>query len=307
MVRTKVFVGNLSFKTGEKELAQEFEVAGKVASANIISRGSRSLGYGFVEMESEDEARKAVELLNKKLIDSREINVEVARPREENPDRNNPDRNNPDAAPGVGQRRRSGSGRKFFRQRRGGNNNVQGGPPQLDANGVPIPNAPNNNNNRGPNINGDNQLGGSPSGRGGGRGGRGPRRGGRFPRGGGSTRPPRPDRPVKVAPPNSVFVANLPFKLDDDGLSSVFVNLTLKEAVKSSHVVKDRLGFSKGYGFVEFSNPDDQQKALTADKSVVDAREIIVKAAFTEPPPPKNNNNNAGASATPGEEVVVKA
>jgi RNA recognition motif-containing protein len=55
------------------------------ASASIISRGSRSLGYGFVEMESEEEARKSVELLNKKVIDNREINVEIARPREEKP------------------------------------------------------------------------------------------------------------------------------------------------------------------------------------------------------------------------------
>jgi len=84
MVRTKVFVGNLSFKTQESDLAKEFEVAGKVATANIISRGSRSLGYGFVELESEEEARKAVELLHKKQIDGREIKVEVAKPRDEN-------------------------------------------------------------------------------------------------------------------------------------------------------------------------------------------------------------------------------
>jgi len=83
MVRTKVFVGNLSFQTKEAELAQEFGTAGKVISANIITRGPRSLGYGFVEMESEADADNAVKLLNKKEIGGRPINVEVAKPREE--------------------------------------------------------------------------------------------------------------------------------------------------------------------------------------------------------------------------------
>lgn len=301
MVRTKVFVGNLSFKTGEKELAKEFEIAGKVASANIISRGSRSLGYGFVEMESEEEARKSVELLNKKLIDNREINVEVARPREENPNAGAPGAGN-----NVPQRRRSNP-RRFFRRRP--SNSQQ---PQTDASGAPIPasNSPSGNRSN----NGENPSG--RGGRGGSRGGRGRRRfpsrreGGPAPGGApAAPRPPRPERPVKVAPPNSVFVANLPFKLDDESLANVFAKLNLKEPVKASHVVKDRFGFSKGYGFVEFANSEDQQKALTADKTDVDARQIIVKAAFTEPPPPKNANNAPAttASSTPTGEVEVKA
>lgn len=84
MVRTKVFVGNLSFKTREVELAQEFSSVAKVISANIITRGPRSLGYGFVELESEEEAKKAVAAMDKKEIDGRQINVEVANIRQEN-------------------------------------------------------------------------------------------------------------------------------------------------------------------------------------------------------------------------------
>eukprot|EP01102_Stenamoeba_stenopodia_P021661 TRINITY_DN87_c0_g3_i1.p2 TRINITY_DN87_c0_g3~~TRINITY_DN87_c0_g3_i1.p2 ORF type:complete len:143 (-),score=52.40 TRINITY_DN87_c0_g3_i1:74-502(-) len=80
---TKVFVGNLSFKTKENELAAEFSSAGKVVSANIITRGPRSLGYGFVELENEETATKAVQLMNKKNIDGRDINVELAKPRDE--------------------------------------------------------------------------------------------------------------------------------------------------------------------------------------------------------------------------------
>lgn len=48
--------------------------------AQIIKRGARSLGYGFVTYETEAEAQKAVQLLNKKEIAGREINVEGAKP-----------------------------------------------------------------------------------------------------------------------------------------------------------------------------------------------------------------------------------
>jgi RNA recognition motif-containing protein len=83
MVRTKVFVGNLSFKTHEDGLAAAFEKAGKIVSAQIVSRGRRSLGYGFVEFENEESANKAIKELNKMKLDEREINVEMAKPRQE--------------------------------------------------------------------------------------------------------------------------------------------------------------------------------------------------------------------------------
>jgi len=85
MALNKVFVGNLSFRTVDSALAQFFEPAGKVVSTNIITRGPRSLGYGFIEFETEDEARTAVNTLNKKQLDTREINVELAKPRVERP------------------------------------------------------------------------------------------------------------------------------------------------------------------------------------------------------------------------------
>jgi len=88
MVRTKVFVGNLAFSTKEPELAAAFGEAGKVIGANIITRGPRSLGYGFVEMDSEDDAKKAVELMNKKELNGRQINVEIAKPQDETPKAN---------------------------------------------------------------------------------------------------------------------------------------------------------------------------------------------------------------------------
>jgi len=79
----KVFVGNLSFKTTEENLSKAFEVVGRVMSANIITSGTRSLGYGFVEFATEDLARKATSQLHKTEMDGRTINVELARPRSE--------------------------------------------------------------------------------------------------------------------------------------------------------------------------------------------------------------------------------
>ena len=82
---TKLFVGNLSFKLTDEELNQLFSEAGKVASANIIKdrETGRSRGFGFVEFESEDEAKAAQEMFNGKEVEGREIVVNEARSREE--------------------------------------------------------------------------------------------------------------------------------------------------------------------------------------------------------------------------------
>ncbi len=82
-----------------------------------------------------------------------------------------------------------------------------------------------------------------------------------------------------------LFVANLPFKLDDDGFAKIFKDANL--SYKSAHVVRNqRSGHSKGFGFVEFDNEADQQKALnTINKKVVDERELSVKVALTENKP----------------------
>jgi len=83
---TKVFVGNLSFSTTDVELRAAFDPVGKVTNANIITRGRRSRGYGFVDFATPEDAAKAVEQMSKKEIAGRQINVELAAPREENPD-----------------------------------------------------------------------------------------------------------------------------------------------------------------------------------------------------------------------------
>ena len=50
-------------------------------SANIVTRGTRSLGYGFVALETEEDAKKVVDKLSNQELDGRRINVEVAKPK----------------------------------------------------------------------------------------------------------------------------------------------------------------------------------------------------------------------------------
>eukprot|EP01108_Squamamoeba_japonica_P000333 TRINITY_DN1086_c0_g1_i1.p1 TRINITY_DN1086_c0_g1~~TRINITY_DN1086_c0_g1_i1.p1 ORF type:complete len:233 (-),score=107.00 TRINITY_DN1086_c0_g1_i1:47-745(-) len=74
----KVFAGNLPFSMTEESLAAAFGAAGNVVSATLIVRGTRSLGYGFVEMANEADADAAVAALHQKEFDGRQINVERA-------------------------------------------------------------------------------------------------------------------------------------------------------------------------------------------------------------------------------------
>jgi RNA recognition motif-containing protein len=85
----KLFVGGLSYETTEATLRETFSKAGTVESAIIITdkMSGRSKGFGFVEMSSEEEAQKAVEMFNGKELDGRNITVNEARPLEPRPQR----------------------------------------------------------------------------------------------------------------------------------------------------------------------------------------------------------------------------
>lgn len=85
----KLFVGSLSWGVTDDMLSDFFASAGTVSSAKVIvdRDTNRSKGFGFVEMSSDDEAKKAIDDLNGKELDGRPINVSEARPREERPAR----------------------------------------------------------------------------------------------------------------------------------------------------------------------------------------------------------------------------
>lgn len=82
---TKLFVGSLAWATTDDSLKDFFSAVGNVVSANVIvdRETNRSKGFGFVEMSSDEEAKKAVDELNGKELDGRPIVVNEARPRED--------------------------------------------------------------------------------------------------------------------------------------------------------------------------------------------------------------------------------
>ena len=86
---TKLFVGGLAYAINDDQLQDIFSEFGDVKSAQVIidRQMNRSKGFGFVEMGSEDEVKKAIEALDGKEIEGRTIVVNEARPREERPAR----------------------------------------------------------------------------------------------------------------------------------------------------------------------------------------------------------------------------
>ncbi|MBD3237744.1 MAG: RNA-binding protein [Candidatus Eisenbacteria bacterium] len=81
---SKLYVGNLPFELTEDDLHELFAAHGQVVSAKVITdrETGRARGFGFVEMETEDEAQKAIQALDGQEVQGRPIKVNVAKPRE---------------------------------------------------------------------------------------------------------------------------------------------------------------------------------------------------------------------------------
>jgi RNA recognition motif-containing protein len=81
----KLYCGNLGYNVSSADLEQMFGEFGAVKSAEVINDRDtgRSKGFGFVEMNSDQEAQAAIEGLNMKERDGRTLTVNEARPREE--------------------------------------------------------------------------------------------------------------------------------------------------------------------------------------------------------------------------------
>lgn len=82
---SKLFVGSLAWATTDDTLKAHFDSIGSVVSARVVTdrESGRSRGFGFVEYESDDDAKKAIESLNNSDLDGRQITVNEARPRED--------------------------------------------------------------------------------------------------------------------------------------------------------------------------------------------------------------------------------
>jgi RNA recognition motif-containing protein len=80
-----IYVGNISYQLREEELRELFEAYGEVDSARIITDRDtgRSRGFGFVEMQDDEQAKAAIEALNNSEHGGRTLNVNEAKPRTE--------------------------------------------------------------------------------------------------------------------------------------------------------------------------------------------------------------------------------
>ena len=80
----KLYVGNLSYNINNDSLKDMFSQAGTVESATIImdKMTGRSKGFGFVEMSSDEEAQKGIEMFDGKEMEGRALTVNEARPME---------------------------------------------------------------------------------------------------------------------------------------------------------------------------------------------------------------------------------
>jgi len=230
MALTKVFVGNLVFSTKDDELRTAFSSAAEVVSANIISRGRRPLGYGFVEFKTEADAQKAVEAMDKKDIRGRPINVELARPRDPVKEEENRQKRAVARAAAAVTRQQNPT-------------SSSPSPSNSNHSSQPSPSSPDASATAGT---GDANGRGRPRGR----------LGRRVP----AVRRPRTqaDRPKSS---DTLFISNIPFSTTDEQLFEVFASLN----PKSAHIVRMRNNRSRGYGFVTFADVEGQTAGLALD------------------------------------------
>jgi RNA recognition motif-containing protein len=102
-----IFISNLSFRINDEDLKQLFSEYGEISSAKVITDkfSGKSRGFGFVEMNNDESAKKAIEELDRAEYDGKVITVSVAKPKTENKPRSN----------GYGDRSRdnNGGGRRW--------------------------------------------------------------------------------------------------------------------------------------------------------------------------------------------------
>ncbi|KAI0254315.1 hypothetical protein BJV78DRAFT_1274148 [Lactifluus subvellereus] len=277
----KVFVGNLAYSTTDEGLKAFFEpVQSDIVSTQIIMRGNRPAGYGFVALSTAEAAQTAVEVLHKTQLDDRQIIVEIAK----QPDQKERDRR--DRKP----RRRIG---------RRGSKAVPGEVTEAEANGeaktedatvaegeAPKPKKKKKKTvvslmcsfiRRKPRASSAAADGGAE-----------PvattSEGEAIPVRRRRNFPPRRvagEEPTGEPSKSVLFVANLGFNIDDDALTSLFTEAGIN--VISARIVRRQYGRprkSKGYGFVDVGDEAEQKKAIEAlEGKDVGGRPIAVKVA----------------------------
>lgn len=114
-MKNRLFVGNLSWEATEESLQPLFAACGKVVSVKVIKDQftGRSKGFGFVEMESEDDAQRAIEQLNDQPHMQRNLRISHAQEKSERPQGGDRGGFRPNRGGGGG----NGGGERSFRPR----------------------------------------------------------------------------------------------------------------------------------------------------------------------------------------------
>ncbi|KAI8388580.1 uncharacterized protein BYT42DRAFT_560573 [Radiomyces spectabilis] len=248
----KVFVGNLSFKTEKDKLVEFFKTAGTVEDVIIIKRFRRSRGFGFVSMSSMEEVENAAKTLDKKELDGRPINVEVARPRSPS----SRDRSKNTKKPRRQKKRRSRKARaaetssdkteSVPETKPEAETKEQSASSATEQEAAPAPSTS------------------IPA--------------GKVKTGKKATRAARlPPRPLTEVSKTAIYVPNLPFSVKDDALAELFKDYKIKSAT----IPKLKNGRSKGYGIVDMESEEEQKRVLeNFGEVMVKNRKVTVKVAM---------------------------
>lgn len=243
----KVFVGNIDYKVTDEQLKEFFKDL-KFVDAYINKRKDVSVGYGFITFDDEEEAKKCVEQYDKKDFQGRPLKVELAKEKTETTKRRSSRRN----LRGKGRR----SNNSFRRRKNTNKDNKKESEGSADE--------------ASSNEEGKNESSGSESNTEGSA-----KNKSRFRK----QKKYRQRKPREGGEPSktTIYVANLPFKTDDEKLKEAFKDYE----VSSVHVARYKGGKSKGFGFIEVENEEEQKKILVeCSNKIIDGRAISLKVAL---------------------------
>ncbi|MFA5953698.1 MAG: RNA-binding protein [Candidatus Pacearchaeota archaeon] len=84
----KIYVGNLPFRYGFKDLTSLFEKFGEIQEALVVADrfNGRSKGFGFITFAKDESAQKAIKEMNGKDAEGRPLQVREATPKSEEPE-----------------------------------------------------------------------------------------------------------------------------------------------------------------------------------------------------------------------------
>lgn len=261
--------------------------------ATIISKQRRSLGYGFVTFETEEDAQKAAKDLDSKSLDGREINVEVARPKTDTPadaphktrkSKSNARRRSKSAAASSAIKEEDSVVPIKMEEKDGAVPTTKKEDPADEKRAkvkkqAPVKQEPTNavvaadtetTEEQGQEKTQE-QIAKEAAAR--------RKRNQKVKKR--QNKKKSAEKAARVAEPSktTLFVANLPYATTDDDLNRIFKDYKLV----SAHVARMNNGCSKGYGFVELESEQEQLKALESVKDVVlEGRAIYLKIALSE-------------------------